>query len=503
MVEARLLATLNTLITVVYFGAAVSLFLYGLNCYVMIYLHRRRRKSAAHESRMVLERFPDLSARDDLPVVTTQIPVFNEFNVARRVIEAACRINYPAGKHEIQVLDDSNDETRQLIDEVAAQLRAEGSEIRVIRRASRHGFKAGALAEGLDSARGELIAVFDADFVPPPDFLQRAVPFFISRPGLGLAQARWGHLNRCHSLLTRAQAIGIDGHFMVEQSARAFNALFMNFNGTAGLWRRDAIVAGGGWQWDTLTEDMDLSYRVQLAGWAAMYLPDLIVPAEIPEDISAFKSQQFRWAKGSIQTARKILPAVWRAPLPLFKKAQAFLHLTHYLVHPMMLTLAVLALPVLLTLQVRLGPALFAGFGLFLLLAMMAPSSLYIASQQAAYQDWYVRILWLPMLVVIGVGLAVSNSRGVFEALLGRSSGFVRTPKRGEHELKRYRVRLPWVVVAELLLGLYCAASLAVYLTAGKYFVGPFLALYAAGFLFIGLLSWAHNLGLGSRFLAG
>jgi hypothetical protein len=246
---------------------------------------------------------------------------------------------------------------------------------------------------------------------------------------------------------------------------------------------------------------MDLSYRIQLAGWETVYLPDIIVPAEIPEDVSSFKSQQFRWAKGSIQTAKKLLPIIWKAREPLFKKIQAFLHLTHYIVHPLMLLLALLALPVLLTLKVNLGTALFATSGLGLLLAMMAPSSLYVASQQAAYKDWYSRILCLPVLVVIGVGIALSNSRAVVEAIVGHQSGFVRTPKRGDREVKRYRTRLPWMGVLELALGIYCTVSLRYYLELGKFFIGSFLAIYAAGFLFIGLLTVTQALELGDRSL--
>jgi len=496
----HMIDALATVVTVVYFTAAAALLLYGANCYVAIFLFARRRRAASRERESLRERFGDPMARGgDLPLVTTQLPVFNELNVAARVMEAACAMRYPEGRHEVQVLDDSTDETRQLVDETAERLRAEGHDITVIRRKSREGFKAGALATGMEQARGGLVAVFDADFVPTPDFLLKTVPFFVEDPGLGLAQARWGHLNRRHSLMTRAQSIGIDGHFMVEQSARTWNGLFMNFNGTAGVWRVDAIEAGGGWQWDTLTEDMDLSYRMQLAGWRTTYLPDLVVPAEIPEDVTAFKSQQFRWAKGSIQTAKKLLPRILRAEAPVFKKVQAFFHLTHYMVHPLMLTLALLALPVLTTLRIAPSPTTYVALGVLLALAMAAPSSLYVVSQRAAHADWMRRLVILPALVAIGVGVAVSNTRAVVEALVGRQSGFVRTPKRGDREVKRYKVGIPWLAAVEISVGLYCVASLTVYLQAAKYLVGPFLAIYAAGFLFVGLLTVAHALGVSDR----
>lgn len=327
----------------IYFTAALALLIYGLNCYVLVALFLRRRGAAAAARDRVRARFGDLATHPDAPRVTTQIPIYNEYNVAARVIEAACRLRYAPGRHEIQVLDDSDDETHNLVRRIVADHRRAGHDITVVHRRRRLGFKAGALHEGMRSAKGELFAIFDADFVPSSDFLQRTVPFFLDRPDVGLVQTRWGHLNRAHSLLTRAQAMGIDGHFMVEQSARAWNDLVLNFNGTAGLWRRSAIAAAGGWQGDTLPEDLDLSYRARLAGWHAVYLPDVVVPAEIPEDVNAFKSQQFRWAKGSMQTARKLLPRLLAAPLPWFTKVQAVLHLTHYVVHPLMLLLALLA----------------------------------------------------------------------------------------------------------------------------------------------------------------
>ena len=478
-----------------YFFTAFLLMLYGLNCYVMLFLFRRGLKDAETKRKSVRDRAGDILLRNDLPSVTTQIPVFNEYNVAERAMRAASRMAYPTGKHEIQILDDSSDETCLLIDRVTRELRSEGHDITIIRRKNREGFKAGALAAGLETARGDLIAVFDADFVPPADFLKRTVPFFLENDRLALAQARWGHLNRDRSLLTRVQSVGIDGHFMIEQSARNWGGLFMNFNGTAGLWKKQAIVDGGGWEWDTLTEDMDLSYRVQLRGWETIFLPDVVVPAEIPEDVGAFKSQQFRWAKGSIQTALKLLPRLFRSRASLFKKMEAFFHLTHYLVHPMMLILSILALPVLILLEVHMGRSLFICLAALLGLAMVAPNSLYAVSQWVSYKDRYKRMATLPFLVVVGIGLALSNSRAVMEAILGHETGFVRTPKKGDREILSYKIQLPWSGIFEIILGLYCAGSFGYYMAAGKYLVGPFLAAYASGFLFMGLLTLAHALG--------
>ncbi|MBT4363940.1 MAG: glycosyl transferase family 2, partial [Desulfobacteraceae bacterium] len=258
---------------------------------------------------------------------------------------------------------------------------------------------------------------------------------------------------------------------------------------------KQAIIDGGGWQWDTLTEDMDLSYRAQFVGWHAIFLPDLVVQAEIPEDVNAFKSQQFRWAKGSIQTAKKLLPHIFRSKIPLFKKIEAVFHLTHYFVHPMMFTLALLALPTLLFFKTSFGPHVFTIIGITLCITMFAPSALYITSQKVSYSDWVRRIIFLPFLVVVGVGIAVSNTRAVFEALIGTESEFIRTPKKGDSEIKTYKIKLPWSGVVEVLLGLYCCLSFGYYLVAGKYLVGPFLAIYASGFLFIGLLTLFHASG--------
>lgn len=479
----------------VYLGVAATLLAYGLNAYVMIFLFRRRQWAARDQQAAARERHADLAERADAPVVTTQIPLYNEANVCERCIRAAAAMRYPEGRHQIQVLDDSTDETRGIVDGLVAALRAAGHDIAVVRRAGRAGFKAGALAHGLEQARGELLAIFDADFVPGPDFLLAAVPCFLEAPTVGLVQARWGHLNRECSLLTRAQSIGIDGHFMIEQAARDWNGLYMNFNGTAGLWRREAIVAAGGWQADTLTEDMDLSYRMQLVGWQTRYLADLVVPAELPESVIAFKSQQFRWAKGSIETARKLGGRVLRAPEPLFKKLQAFFHLTHYMVHPLMLAQALLALPVLLSGRLALGTAALAAVGTLLAFSMCAPSALYVVSQRAAYPDWSSRILWLPSLIMVGVGLAVSNTIAVVQALVGHRSPFVRTPKRGGCEAKRYALPFPLVSLVELGVGAWCLYSLWHYLVLRTWLIGPFLAIYACGFLFIGMLTIAHASG--------
>jgi cellulose synthase/poly-beta-1,6-N-acetylglucosamine synthase-like glycosyltransferase len=480
------------LVLALYFVPSLILMIYGLNCYVLLALFLRRRREAEAARRNAQRLVGDPVRRDDLPVVTTQVAIYNEINVAERVIRAVCAMDYPAARHEIQLLDDSTDETRNVVDRVSDEMRRNGHDVRVIRRAKRVGFKGGALAEAVAVARGELVAVFDADFIPPRDFLLSMVPFFLADAKLGFAQARWGHLNRDVSLLTRAQSIGIDGHFVVEQVARGWNRLFMNFNGTAGMWRREAIQSSGGWQWDTLTEDLDLSYRVQFTGWHALYLPDLVVPAELPETVTAFRNQQFRWAKGSFQTLLKLLPLLREARAPFFKKYQAILHIAGYAVHPMMLTLSLLALPVLF-ITARMSPPswVYSILALPLVLAIVGPTAMYVVSQAAINKRGLpANLLLMPFMVVVGVGLALSNTRAIAEAIAGHESEFVRTPKRGDREVKRYHARIPWLAIVEFVLGIYCVVTVICYLRAGSLFGVPFLAIYALGYFYVS----AHSL---------
>jgi cellulose synthase/poly-beta-1,6-N-acetylglucosamine synthase-like glycosyltransferase len=485
----------------IYFCCAFLLVLYGINCHLLIHLFKRRYPGRLLEDRQWLDRFygrtagaNTLSARDErLPVVTTQLPIYNELNVAERLIDAVAAMDYPPGCHEIQVLDDSTDETREIVARKVASLRRRGIDIHHITRSDRAGFKAGALKNGLARARGEYLAIFDADFLPPQDFLLRAMPFFLIQADLGFVQARWGHLNEGDSLVTRFQAIGIDGHFMVEQWARNTNRLFMNFNGTAGVFRKTAVIEAGNWQGDTLTEDMDLSYRIQLAGWQCRYLIDLVVPAEIPRDLNAFKSQQFRWAKGSTQTAIKLMPRILRARADLFVKFQAFMHMSHYIIHPLMLTLALLA-PVLLLRRATFFPGLFFfAFGALLLLSCTGPSRMYLVARRAIGDSPWRTLGLMPAMICFGCGLAVNNTRAVLEALLGRPSAFIRTPKQGSVHRKHYRVGHGGAIWLELAAGVWCLAGMVLYFHSRHYLIGHFMLIYALGFLFVGGLSWHHR----------
>ena len=482
---------LNTLI-VVYLICALTLFVYSANCYIMIFLFKRRAKKEMDKNREFLKNFAKNINSVEWPVVTTQLPIFNEKNVVERLIDNIIKLDYPQDKHEIQILDDSTDDTVELVAKIVEKYQKQGVNIKHIRRPNREGFKAGALQYGMNICEGSLLAIFDADFMPESDFLRKTVPFLIEGQEYAASQARWGHLNADYSWLTTAQAIGLDAHFAVEQSARAWNDLYMNFNGTAGVWRKKAIIDAGGWQADTLTEDMDLSYRAQLAGWKMKFVFDVAAPAELPTAVTAFKSQQFRWAKGSMQTAIKLLPTIFRSKDSLLKKIEAMLHLTHYVVHPLILILAVLALPVLFFSRYMLPMEAWIGLlGLFLI-STVAPSSLYLFAQRVIYDKPWKKIAFLPWMMCVGVGLAVNNSRAVLEAIMGKESPFVRTPKTGDatrKQKKNYFTKTNPLIWLEIIFGIYSAAGFVITVSSGRFLLGYFMLVYTIGFLFIGVSS--------------
>lgn len=457
------------------YGVLLALLsIYGLNTVLLVVLHRGSRPRPAPSA-----------LPDELPVVTVQLPVYNEALVVERLLRAVAELDWPADRLEIQLLDDSTDDTSAIAAPVVAELRARGLDVAHIRRADRVGFKAGALAVGMERARGSLIALFDADFVPPPGFLRAAVPH-LQDPGVAAVQGRWTHLNRDWSRLTRAEALAIDGHFGVEQAARARTGLFLNFNGSAGVWRRAAIADAGGWSADTLTEDLDLSYRAQLAGWHIAYDPALVCPSELPVDLEAFKAQQRRWATGSMQTARKLLPRVWAARLPLFTKAQATLHLTHYAVHPLIALTALLTLPAVLAPGVFDTPLRLGAVLLPFVLAMSGPTLLHTYAQRVL-EGRLLRPADLGWLTLFGVGIAISNTRAVVDAFVGRGQPFVRTPKSGvtrrDQSLpQRYRMPGDGLRGLEALLAAYCAVSTVALAAAGLYEIAPFTLLDAAAF---------------------
>jgi cellulose synthase/poly-beta-1,6-N-acetylglucosamine synthase-like glycosyltransferase len=474
----------ETLTLAAYFFVLIVLAIYGWHRYYLVYLYMKHRDKGPAAS----------AALDPTPTVTIQLPLYNEMYVADRLIEAVCRIDYPRDRLEIQVLDDSTDETQSIAELAVRRFAAQGVDIKYYHRADRSGFKAGALEAGLKTARGEFVAIFDADFIPSPDFLTRLMPHFAD-PRVGMVQARWGHINQDYSLLTKIQSILLDGHFVLEHGGRNRSGRFFNFNGTAGAWRRTTIDDAGGWQHDTLTEDLDLSYRAQLRGWRFVFLSDLSAPAEVPVEMNAFKSQQHRWAKGSVQTCRKLLPRILVSKLPLGVKAEAFFHLTANFNYPLMCVLSVLMFPSMV-IRYNMGwyEMLLIDVPLFFA-ATFSVCNFYMVCQREIHRDWLARVKYLPFLMSIGIGLSINNTRAVFEALLNKASEFNRTPKyRIEKDVdewvgKKYRQSVAVQPLIELALGLYFTATVFYALANQIYGTVPFLVLFQIGFLYTGLLS--------------
>jgi cellulose synthase/poly-beta-1,6-N-acetylglucosamine synthase-like glycosyltransferase len=439
-----------------YFVILILLAGYGLHRYILVYLYYKHKGNRTTEPAALFE---------ELPRVTVQLPIFNEQYVVERLLDSICKLRYPREKLDIQVLDDSTDETAEAARALVERYAALGHPISYHHRTNRKGYKAGALAEGLKSARGEFVAIFDADFTPPVDFLLRTIHHFTD-PKVGMVQTRWTHINRNYSFLTQVEAILLDGHFVLEHSGRARAGLFFNFNGTAGLWRRRTIEDAGGWQHDTLTEDTDLSYRAQLKGWKFIYLQDVECPAELPIEMTAFKTQQARWAKGLIQTGKKILPRVLRSDAPLHTKIEAWYHLTANLSYPLMVMLSVLLLPAMI---IRFYQGWFQMLYIDLPLFMASTfsiSSFYLVSQRELFpKSWPRALMYLPFLMALGIGLTVTNTRAVIEALIGKESAFARTPKYRVESKKdkvggsKYRRRLGLVPWIEMLVGSYFALT--------------------------------------------
>jgi cellulose synthase/poly-beta-1,6-N-acetylglucosamine synthase-like glycosyltransferase len=468
-----------------YFVVLILLASYGVHRYVLVYLYYKNKSKRTTEPP---ERF------SELPRLTVQLPLFNEQFVAERLLNAICKLKYPADKLDIQVLDDSTDETKAVARRLVEHYADCGFSIRYHHRTNRAGYKAGALAEGLKTAKGEFIAIFDADFVPPEDFLLRTIHHFTD-PKVGMVQTRWTHINRNYSFLTEVEAILLDGHFVLEHAGRARSGVFFNFNGTAGIWRRAAVEDSGGWQHDTLTEDTDLSYRAQLKGWKFVYLQDVECPAELPIEMTAFKTQQARWAKGLIQTARKVLPRVLKSDQPFRVKLEAWYHLTANLSYPLMIVLSVLLLPAMV-IRFYQGwfQMLYIDLPLFVA-STFSISSFYLVSQRELFpKTWPRALLYLPFLMALGIGLTITNTRAVLEALLGKQTAFARTPKyRVESRNKvlptAYRRRLGWVPWVELLIGGYFALTVYYAVQNENYITVPFLLLFVAGYWYTGLMS--------------
>ena len=488
--------TFDTAMLIPYFLVMIILAFYGVHRYQLVWLYYRNKKNAAKWDE------PGGHYSDGgLPFVTVQLPIYNEQFVIDRLIDAVCRLEYPRDRFEIQVLDDSTDETVEVAQETVARY-AHGfagmaaQPIMHVHRTNRYGYKAGALDEGLKVARGELIAIFDADFVPSPDWLMKVVDHF-AEAKIGMVQTRWTHLNRNYSFMTQVEAILLDGHFVLEHGGRSRAGVFFNFNGTAGVWRREAITEAGGWQHDTLTEDTDLSYRAQMAGWKFKYLQDVECPAELPIEMTAFKTQQARWAKGLIQTGKKILPRVLKSDAPWHTKLEAWYHLTANISYPLMIVLSVLLMPAMIIRSWQgYIQMLLIDLPLFIA-STMSVSTFYLVSQKELFpKTWYRTFLYVPVLMALGgVGLTITNTKAVMEALVGHKTAFARTPKyrvrkKGEaSQAKVYRKRLgivPWI---ELAIGTYFAGTVWYAMSTENYFTVPFLLLFVMGYWYTGALS--------------
>ena len=463
--------------------------IYSAHAYLMLYLYRKNRAG----------RTKPVCIYEEWPRVTVQLPIFNEQYVVARLLEAACALDYPADRLEIQILDDSTDDTREIARKMAEGFRSRGINIHYLHRSNRKGFKAGALRDGLDQAQGDFLAIFDADFIPPRDFLRKMMPYF-SSANIGVVQARWGHLNAGYSMLTRSQAVGLDAHFVLEHGARNSSGIFINFNGTAGIWRKAAIIDAGNWHEDTLTEDIDLSYRAQLAGWKFVYVNDIVCPGEIPAEVYGLKTQQYRWAKGAIQTAKKLLPAIWRnKTIPWLQKFEATIHLTNHLVFPALLLVALLSYPVMIIGVQCPQSALFFWMASIFTINIFSYPLFYICAQREIHPDWKRRVLFLPILMAGATGLSVVNTRAIFSALAGRQSAFLRTPKFNLSDRRSvswkgrlYRSRFNITVLVEMAMALYISIPLCYAISNLKFMAIPFILLYWVGFVFIGGLSMVH-----------
>jgi cellulose synthase/poly-beta-1,6-N-acetylglucosamine synthase-like glycosyltransferase len=471
-----------------YFISLTILFLFGSSGFVMIYYYMKNRD----KKRM------SVGPLEEFPEVTVQLPIYNEYYVVERLIKAACEIDYPKSKLELQVLDDSTDETTAILSRLVQHYGELGYDIKHIRRNSREGYKAGALKYGLTTARGEFVAIFDADFIPSKDFLRQTLPYFYKNKKIGLVQTRWEHLNSDYSFLTRVQAMALDGHFVIEQNVRNKAGFFINFNGTGGIWRKECIFDSGNWEADTLTEDLDLSYRAQLRGWQFIFLNDVTSPAELPSEINALKSQQFRWTKGAIETARKILPRVWKSKLPLEKKIHATFHLTNNIVFPFILLAGILNVPLIFIKHQGGYEAHFAIMAVFVF-AFIGSFLFYMYSQKDVYRDWNRKILLFPLFMAGSMGFAVNNTRAVVEGLLKKKSEFIRTPKYSVIEKKdnwsnkKYVLKkFNYTVIIELILALYCSFGVAASVYYLELAAVPFQLLFSMGFGSVAWLSVRH-----------
>ena len=476
--------TLTQFLWNLFIGMAMIITLYTCNFYYLVVVSRHQKKNIS----IVLQ---------EIPTVTLQLPIYNEKYVATRLVDAVCAMDYPKDKMCIQVLDDSTDETYDILENVVSNYKEKGFDIHHIRRSNRKGYKAGALRNAMKFAKGDFVAIFDADFIPPNWFLKRALSYFI-KPNIGLVQCRWGHINEQYSPLTKAQALSLDFHFLVEQKAKSNSHLFMSFNGTAGIWRRQCIEDSGGWHTATLVEDLDLSYRAQMKGWKCVFIPDIVVDAELPVQMNSAKRQQFRWAKGSIQCAIKLLGDVAIKKMPVDTKIQAFVQLTRHIVHPLVLA-QFLILPILLASKINLY--VINGLPVLTIVAYLAMGPIaYLMVIKGMYaKKWKSKALSYLYLIVYSAGMSVNNTVAVFDAFFGKNNEFLRTPKFGiiknddDWRDKAYALPFTKTTLLEIFFAVYGIVGMFIAIFSGNPIFTPIIGIQVAGFLYIAYLSISHS----------
>ena len=479
---------MENIILLMYFLSLSVLFAFGIHGLFILYYYRK-----TFAKNHPYEKMPE-----QVPMVTIQLPLFNESEVVERLISSVCKIEYPKDRMEIQVLDDSTDSSVIITKQVVDHYFNEGFNIKYIHRDNRQGFKAGALKHGLETAEGEYVAIFDADFVPNTDFLMKTIPHF-NNSEIGMVQTRWEHLNEEYSFLTKAQALALDGHFVLEQQVRNKAGFFINFNGTAGVWRKSCIYDAGNWEADTLTEDLDLSYRAQLKGWKFRFLNDVTSPAELPADINALKTQQFRWTKGAMETGIKMLPKVFKSNLPSKLKFESFIHLSSNIVFPMIVLVAILNVPIVVLKNTVSGLDAYYSLMSIFVLASISTFLFYTYAQKAIHLDWRRRLLLFPIFLAGSMGFAINNTKAVFEALIGKKSEFSRTPKTGiigkqKVEIKRAsKPKFSMVLLFEILLTVYFIIGIAISINYLEIAAIPFQLMFLIGFGTVGWMTFKQT----------
>jgi cellulose synthase/poly-beta-1,6-N-acetylglucosamine synthase-like glycosyltransferase len=484
---------LGAFLYVIFLAIGWILMIYTLNFYYLAYYSRNNFR---HERK----RRQKVELPTNLPIVTIQLPLYNEKYVVKRLIDAVCKMDYPKDRLQVQVLDDSDDDTVDLIKSIVDEYRFKGFDIIHVRRKDRTGYKAGALKEGIKDAKGEFVAIFDADFIPPTWFLKSAIGHFYADPKLGLVQCKWGHVNENYSSLTGAQAVMLDLHFLIEQKAKSLTHLYMNFNGTAGIWRTSCIEEAGGWHTSTLVEDLDLSYRVQMKGWRCLFLEDVVVDAELPVQMNAAKRQQFRWAKGSIQVAVKLLSdLLFCRNIPIETKTQAFIQLTRHAINPLFLT-QFLIFPMLLAMDYELYSVYWAPLISILMYIMMGPGGyLIIINKTWSGEKWRGKAQQFFFLMFYSTGLSVNNTVAVFDAVFGRKNEFLRTPKFGivnssdDWKNKEYVLPFTKTTLLEIFFAIYGCMAIFISIFTGNYLYAPMIAIPTIGFIYVAYLSIMHS----------